>query len=471
MANIVKLLKHQARLVDAPYTFYEVRFFFLIAGYGAGKTRGLVFCALKIAKLLLGKKDDAGTNPKILVGSKNITFLAKTWTNDFISYLQATGSEFSYDKARNIIQIGNVQLILVGLEEPSSIYGYSCCCALLDELDELPTAICMEAIKSVNDRIRQHVDGFRDPFLIMASTSQGLKGLYQTYLHFKQSGIGFVLMRARTQDNPYNGDDYIRSMYSMYKGKEKDCLLEGKFCSIDSGLVFPDYDPHVNDLSVDLFDSIDDFDTVYIGADFNTFGNAAVACVVVKGAVVIIKDYEIAEVRKSPSIFRYDFPTQKIVWIPDATYKDHYTEFKKELRQYNITIAYRKSNPLVADRNFAINRLLTAGRMFICPIAERMKNSFLTHQRDPKTGAPSKGGYGAPDHWSDCLGYATYYVLCWHKELKDVYDVTLGRLYNKRKAQGASSSLLETPTKLITSEAIRGISLDTPENMKEEGKP
>ena len=467
MAQLVRLLDHQARLLQAPFVFPEKRFFIQCAGYGAGKTRGLVFLVAFAVKCLLGKKDKGGTNPKILIGSKNITFLAKTWTNDFEAYLQASGSEYSFDRAKNIITIGNVQLILVALEEPSAIYGYSVCCGILDEVDELSTSVCMEAIKSVNDRVRQHVEGFRDPFIVMTSTSQGLKGLYQTYLHFKENKIGFVLMRARTQDNIYNGADYIRTMYSMYKGKERECLLEGVFCSIDSGLVFPDYDPKVNDLSVDLYDRLEDFDTVYIGQDFNNFGNAAVACVIKEGAIVIIKDYDIPDMRRAPETFRYDFPTQKIVWVPDATYKEHYSQFKKELRQYNITIAYRKANPLVQDRNFAVNRMLTAQRMFICPIATRMKNAFVTHQKDPKTGQPMKGGIGAPDHWSDCLGYVTHYALCWDKSLKNLYDYTLGMLYSKRRAQGADALELEVPTMLMSPDRLRNTPLKKATNVED----
>lgn len=33
MATTVKLLNHQAQLVQAPYVFPDIRFFFLIAGY------------------------------------------------------------------------------------------------------------------------------------------------------------------------------------------------------------------------------------------------------------------------------------------------------------------------------------------------------------------------------------------------------------------------------------------------------
>ena len=53
--------------------------------------------------MLLGKKDSEGHNPKIMVCSKNITFLAKTWTNAFEQNLKMTGSEYRFDRAKNII--------------------------------------------------------------------------------------------------------------------------------------------------------------------------------------------------------------------------------------------------------------------------------------------------------------------------------------------------------------------------------
>lgn len=810
MAQLVKLLDHQARFVHAPYVYDEKRFFILCGGYACGKTSSLVYQVMYAIKQLLGKKDKEGHNPKIMVCSKNITFLAKTWTNAFEQNLQMTNSDYTYDKAKNIMTIGNVEILLVGLEDPSAIYGYSCfeentlistskgeipikdvkegdyvlttkgfrkvlknlnkgvkdcikvniddteilctpdhrfidsfnneieakdltkttslvkvdtkewqkwlsvsgqieqnqklltlivsditdtlkvnlmekgvislaqtrtrrkviqlcteICGLLsteqylkdttfitktetiltiqsktlnvlrevntlknignynqkkenskllsqlrklkkeilnclktlntekkeesllrstqskeslsvnaksvertllhiksvlntvvksvkqklirfnaekvtgktlkqecalsarkslkqtntrllrpahltaktsnvvgqyivydlcvegvheyfangvrvhncalavcDELDELPTQVAMEAVKSVNDRIRQQIDGFRTPFICFATTSQGLKGLYQTVMHFEKSGIGFVLMRARTKDNIYLPEDYVKNLYAIYNEKEVACLLEGQFVSIDSGLVFPDYDPAKNKLDVDLFDSVSDNDTVYISQDFNNFGYHALAMVVKKFTngevcIVAIKDYNIPDIRRAPEIFRYDFPVQKIIWIPDMTYKEHFVEFKKELRTFNITIAYRSCNPLVADRNFAVNKLLHAERFFICPICKDLEHAFLTHQRDPKTGAPMKGGATSPDHISDCVGLGVHYLLSWCKDLKPLYDVTLRYMYSKRRARGADATELEIPTSNITVDMLKNVPLRSAPNVDE----
>ena len=467
--NLVRLLPHQAELLQAPFVFPGINFFFLLAGYASGKTSALVKAIEHTVKLLLGKKDLEAHNPKVLVASKNLTFMKKTLTGLLEQDLKETNSEYSYDKAHNIITIGNVELLLIPDEDESSIYGFSCSCAYVDELDELDTQTAMAVVKSINDRCRQQIEGFRTPFMCYTTSSQGLKGTYQTIMHFQKSGIGYVLMRARTKDNIYLPKDYVENMYSIYNEKEVACLLEGQFVSIDSGLVFPDYHPDVNKLDVDLYDYVRDNSLpVYIGQDFNGFGNNAVAFAIISGAIIAIKDYEFPDIRRAPEVFRYDFPTSEILWIPDMTYKEHFVEFKKELRVFNIKIAYRSCNPLVGDRNFACNKLFVAQRLFICPMCKGMENTLMTWQKDPKTGQPSKGGKGAPDHKGDCMGYVVHYLLSWKRELKPLYRVTLERLYEARRARGANATELEVQSTTLDASRLKGIVLKKATNVEED---
>jgi hypothetical protein len=468
--TLVKLLPHQGQLLQAPYVFTAIRFFFLVAGYASGKTSALVYAILHTVKLLLGKKDKEGHAPKVLVASKNLTFMKKTLTGLLEQDLKDTNSEYSYDKAHNIITIGNVELLLIPDEDESSIYGFSVTASFVDELDELDTQTAMAVVKSINDRNRQIIVGFRTPFMCFTTSSQGLKGTYQTVMHFQKTGIGYVLMRARTKDNIYLPKDYVRNMYSIYNEKEIACLLEGKFVSIDSGLVFPDYNPAVNKLDSDLYEYVRDNSLpVYIGQDFNGFGNNAVAFAVINGAIIAIKDYEFPDIRRAPEVFRYDFPTSEILWIPDMTYKEHFVEFKKELRIFNIKIAYRSCNPLVGDRNFACNKLFVAQHLFVCPMCKGLETTLLTWQKDPKTGQPNKGREGAPDHKGDCLGYVVHYLLSWKKELKPLYQVTLERLYEARRARGADATELEVHSTTLDPSRLKGIPLKQAPNVEEKG--
>lgn len=318
-------------------------------------------------------------------------------------------------------------------------------CSFVDELDELDTPTAMAVVKSINDRTRQQVEGMRSCFIMFTTSSQGLKGTYQTIMHFNKNNIGYVLIRARTKDNIYLPPDYIKNMYSIYNEKERDCLLEGKFVSIDSGLVFPDYDPKNNKLDNDLYDFVKNNPEypVYIGQDFNISNHNAVAFTVLENSIIAIKDYEFPDIRRAPEVFRYDFPENKIVWVPDMTYKEHFSEFKKELRIFKIDLALRSCNPLVGDRNFACNKLFVAQKLFICPMCKGLETTLLTWQKDPRTGQPYKGGKGAPDHKGDCLGYVVHYLLSWKKELKYLYRVTLQRLYDARRARGTQATELE----------------------------
>ena len=151
------------------------------------------------------------------------------------------------------------------------------------------------------------------------------------------------------------------------------------------------------------------------------------------------------------------------------TYKEHFIEFKKELHTFNIKIAYRSCNPKVGDRNFACNKLFIAEHLFICPMCKRLETTLMTWQKDPKTGAPSKGGKGAPDHQGDCLGYVVHYLLSWKRELKPLYRVTLERLYEKRRATGADATELEIHSNILTPDKLKGIKLkQAPNTVKDE---
>ena len=78
---------------------------------------------------------------------------------------------------------------------------------------------------------------------------------------------------------------------------------------------------------------------------------------------------------------------------------------------------------------------------------------------DPKTGLPMKGGKGAPDHKGDCLGYVVHYLLSWCRELKPLYDVTLRRLYEARRARGADATELEVTSQIMSASKLKGIPL------------
>ena len=161
-----------------------------------------------------------------------------------------------------------------------------------------------------------------------------------------------------------------------------------------------------------------------------------------------IKTYSFPDARSAPEVFRHDFPSQKIFWIPDMTYKEHFGDFAKGLRAYNIRIIYRKCNPNVVSRNFAINKMFHGARLFLCEIAQDLSQSLMLHEKDKKTGLPAKGqGEKAPDHYTDAFAYVISYLVGWKRELKDIFDITMGRDLRKHTEIGDAEDGYDVDTK------------------------
>jgi hypothetical protein len=228
------------------------------------------------------------------------------------------------------------------MENPENIFGMDVHAVYVEEADELTEDKAIEAIRSLSEHCRQQIAGFRSPFLCLASTSQGTKGLYRIYNHFKKSGTGFVLIRGRTEDNPFLPASLIRDMKKMYSPEEKLVFMDGEFLAIAKGRVLGDFDWERNYLNYDLDTELLPGETVYIGQDFNTGYSRGSAYIVRDSVLYCIKYYDFPDPQDAPSVFRYDFPEQRILWVPDVTIKDSFPQFARELRKYSIQIIYRK---------------------------------------------------------------------------------------------------------------------------------
>lgn len=292
--NTVLLLPHQERFIQSPELFPDVRWHFLLGGYGCGKTRSLAIATLKLCLELEGEKDEGGLYAKIVVGGYTYAHLEQTFLIDFRAYLDTSKTPYHEDTKNHIFTVGTVQVILVQLLEPGKIFGQSVYACIVDESDELPEDVMIEAMKSLSQRCRQIMPNHRAPFLMSASTAQGMKGFYRLYCHYKKSGIGFVLIRARTQDNWYLPKEYIIDLWKNFTEIERKVYMEGQFLSVSQGRVIPGFDWNRNfipesDMDLELRPG----ERVYIGQDFNcTVGETLVSTI---HGPVMIKDIKVGD--------------------------------------------------------------------------------------------------------------------------------------------------------------------------------
>lgn len=232
-------------------------------------TRSLAIKILDAIQELDGDKDEGGLYAKLIVGGYTYAHLEQTLLVDFRAYLDNSKTPYHEDTKNHVFTVGTVQVFVVQLLEPGKIFGQSCYAAYLDEADELPEDVMIEAMKSVSQRIRQIMPNHRSPYIMAASTAQGMKGFYRLYCHYKKSGIGFVLTRARTQDNWYLPKEYILDLWKNFTETERKVYMEGAFLSVTQGRAIPGFDWDRNFIPEDDDFTIMPGDRVYWGQDFN----------------------------------------------------------------------------------------------------------------------------------------------------------------------------------------------------------
>jgi len=434
MQNVV-VLPHQSHYMQAPFLFPEIRWFFLCCGYGAGKTRADVIALCNDIKRLQGKKDRAGDYARLMVCGYTLSHLEKTFLIYFRQYLTISSTEYVENKKYNTFKIGTVTVILQPLENPGDIFGLDIYKIYVEEADELTTDKMIEATRALNERCRQIIPGERAGCICFASTSQGQKGLYAVYNHFKKSGIGFLLIRGRTEDNPFLDQGLVRDMIKTYTPEEREVFMHGKFLAIAKGRVLPGFDWERNYVSYDLDTKVRPDEEILWGQDINSGYNRGSAYVVRAGVLYALKRYDFQDLMDAPKVVRHDFPANKILWIPDVTIKDQFAAFARELRKYQIKIIYRKKSPGVEDSCFLVSKLFYLERLIICKIARDLAEACSIAMRDKDNKIPKGIGPSSPIHDIDGLRYVATYVVARYQGFDDIRKLIVDKRASLRSEE------------------------------------
>jgi hypothetical protein len=442
------LLPFQNYCLQAPVLHPEKRWFIAVAGYGSGKTSCLTYMLEYYIKLLQGKRDGENHKPRIMLAGVTLAHLQKTTLAYFLEDLENSKSVYTYDKKNNIIHVGDVDVLLIPLQNPEAIQGFDVCAVFADEVDDLGAVsnaddITFNAVRAVNERCRQVIPGFRKPFLLLASTSQGQKGLYRVVTQFNKAGTGYVLIRGRTADNIHLDRDYVEDLYRTYSPRERRVFLDGEFLALASGRVCGDFDWDKNYVNEDLETYVKPDEDVFWAQDFNQGYHRGCVAILRHGIIYIVKRYEFPDIREAPKVARYDFPTQTIRWIPDTTAKDLIAQFGRELRKYDIRLVYRTKNPIVEDSVFLVNKLFYTRRLIIGRGARETAEAAAAALRDKNNEVPKGVGPLSPIHDLDSLRMVSYYLASNKEELLDIRRVTIGRHQEIQETVEAEGDIIE----------------------------
>lgn len=304
------------------------------------------------------------------------------------------------------------RVLFRSMSTPASIVGYEVAHSICDELDTMPMELARQAWNKIIARNRQKCAWPNT--VAVATTPEGFRFVHERWV--KKPAPGYVLFKARTEDNAENlPDGYIDNLRASYPPNLLEAYLNGEFVSLTSGVVYPEFNRQLNGCDTVMAGA----EPIMVGMDFNVMEMSAVVTVVRDGAPHAVA--ELTKVRDTPTMARMlverygktaDGARRQIIVYPDASGANTSSKSASEsdftiLRQAGLMIRAKASHPAVRDRVNAVNAMILndkgARRLKVNVNACPSMAEALEQQAYDKNGAPDKTT--GHDHLNDALGY------------------------------------------------------------------
>jgi PBSX family phage terminase large subunit len=374
------------------------------AGFGAGKTRALCAKAIFLAM----------DNPNTVGAAFEPThiMIRDVFMRAFDDFLGEYKIEYDFrvsPQPEYVLHLprGATTILCRATETYNRIRGQTLSFVLCDEIDTSTQEIAQKASEMMLARLR----GGKKPQLAVASTPEGYRWLYNTFVE-NGDNPDRRLIKAKTTDNPYLPEGFVESLYQNYDPQLIASYIEGEFTNLANTTVYHPFDRDVHWCDTQITDT----DRLLIGVDFNV-GCCFTEVMVRRGDEfhVVAEHYP----KDTPALVRLlqdTYPKHcadgNVVVIPDAASRQRTTTNAAEsdlslLKKGGFTVKAQSANPQIADRINCVNVLLLANRLRVHPQCKYLIRS-LEQQAYDRTGKPEKGIGGKDDVSGpvDSLGYA-----------------------------------------------------------------
>lgn len=378
------------------------------AGFGAGKTFALC------AKAIFLGMDNPNTTAAVFEPT-NI-MLRDVWMRSFDSFLEDFRIEYDFrvsPQPEYVLHLprGPVTLLCRATETFNRIRGQNLSYCLADEIDTSSQEVSQKAAEMMLARLR----GGKKPQLALASTPEGYKYMYKTFVE-DGDNPDRKLIRAATTDNPHLPAGFVESLYQNYDSQLVASYIQGLFTNLANTTVYHPFDRDRHWCDTEIREE----DRVFVGVDFNV---GACFCMVVvrRGEEFhVVAEHHPKDTPAVVKTLKDRYPSQvergDLVIIPDAASRQRTTTNAAEsdlslLKKGGFVVKSQTANPQVADRVNAVNVLLMADRLRIHGRCRYLIKS-LEQQTYDKTGKPTKGIGGLDDISGpvDALGYLATYL-------------------------------------------------------------
>ena len=151
--------------------------------------------------------------------------------------IRAQGLIKSFNRTDGIIELhGGSTIFLASCDNPESLRGPNLAWAYLDEgalADD-------DTWRILIGRARQ--PGYRQ-WVAVASTPKGKNWIHKRWVENPEDG--YVMVKARTHDNPHLSEDYIKSLEASYSGEFLRQELYAEFVTLE-GLIYTEFDRDIH---------------------------------------------------------------------------------------------------------------------------------------------------------------------------------------------------------------------------------
>lgn len=408
----IELLSHQATFIesDAVHTG-------LVGGFRSGKSQaGIIKTAMK--KLSYPGIDVAYYLP-------TYGLISDIAYPKFSEFFDKIGLNYVLNKSDHTFTTPYGKIIMRSLDNPDTIVGYEVGYSCIDEADILSMKHMTTAFTKVVARLSIPLPDGKSNSLDFVSTPEGFKFMYDFFV--KKPHDDKVLIKAKTKDNPYISESYIKTLEMSYTPQQLEAYLNGEFVNLTSGTVYHRFDRGRNHTAR----TVQANDVLHIGMDFNIEHMNAVIHVVdekeiewkdklengtnvmikklvrIKSAVDEIVDaYDTSEMI---SLIKEKYPTHRVIIYPDASGEKRNSSGKSDidlLKQAKFVIRKPNKNPFVRDRVNSVNVALLDANGNIIYYVNTDKCSTYTEALERqayKNGEPDKSsGF---DHITEAGGY------------------------------------------------------------------
>lgn len=395
-------LVHQREFIED----YKSRNCALVAGFGAGKTKSLLYKLIDLAHRNAGYAGGLYAPTAELARDVLIPELDEI--------LEQSGIKYDYWSAPNPryklhFKEGSTTILVRSMENWKRIVGNNFAFACIDEIDTIKADVAAIAWKKIMGRMR--AGNVRQ--IATTSTPEGFKFLYKWFV--KEAKPGRKLIQAKTTDNPYLPDDFVQDLRDNYDPQLIEAYMNGQFVNLTSGTVYSNFDRKLNDCK----DKIEGKETLHIGMDFNVNHMAAVINVIREGVPRAVE--EIVDLEDTPAMIRaiqQQYEGHSIIIYPDASGGNKSSKSATQsdlslLKQAGFRIKVDSRNPLVKDRVSTVQcALLNANnerRYLINTSACPVLTESLEQQVWGATGEPDKTQ--GLDHILDAAGYCVMHLI------------------------------------------------------------